>query len=119
MKKILIVEDNPLVCELIMSSLRMLPHSVRAVRTAEEALDAMRAERPDLVLCDVLLPGRSGADLVRHIRNTGAHDMKVVAVTTLAGRNDAAKLKASGFDGIITKPIDPATFAADVARRLR
>ncbi|MCH7737095.1 MAG: response regulator, partial [Chloroflexi bacterium] len=70
MKTVLVVEDNPLVRELIVSCLAKLSARVRAVSSAEDAIEALRNDgKPDLILIDVVLPRRSGSDLIRHLRN--------------------------------------------------
>ena len=66
---VLVVDDEPGVRE----SLRMVLDSewaVRAASSVEEALEAMRAEPPDLVLLDLVMPGRGGLDLLTELRNT-------------------------------------------------
>ena len=121
MKNILVIEDNKLVRELIGSCLSKLRASVRSVTSAEEGLEVIRrGARPDLVLTDVVLPKRSGADLVQHLRaHAATRSMPVIAVTVLAGGTSAQQLKAMGFNDVISKPIDPARFAAQVAQWLK
>jgi CheY-like chemotaxis protein len=121
MKNILVIEDNALVRDLIGSCLAKLHVSVRSVTSAEEGLEAIRGvTRPDLVLTDIVLPKRSGAELVRHLRaHPSTKNMPVVAVTVLADESSALQLKSLGFNDVIPKPIDPARFAAQVAQWLK
>jgi len=121
MKSVLVIEDNPLVRELIVSCLARIQANIRAVNSAEEALDTIRHDgRPDLILSDVVLPQRSGSDLVKHLRgNEMTRDIPVVAVTVLADPKDELRLRADGFSDVIAKPIDPALFTARVARWIK
>jgi len=120
MKDVLVVEDNPLVREIILSCLSQLRARVRTTTTAEEAIVAIRASKPDLVLCDVLLPGRSGVDLIGHLRaHAMTRELPVIAVTTLSGADSANKLRAAGFTDVIGKPVDPVTFVAQIGKRLK
>lgn len=121
MKTILVVEDNPLVRELIVSCLAKLPAHVRAVNSAEDAIDAIRNDgKPDLILIDVVLPQRSGSDLIRHLRAQDlTRDVLAVAVTVLADENAESALRAEGFNDVIAKPFDPQQFTAQVARWIK
>lgn len=121
MKTILVIEDNTLVRELIGSCLQNLRAKVRCVTSAEEGLDVIRGgERPDLVLTDVVLPKRSGAEFVQHLRaHPATRSLRVVAVTVLGDGNSAQRLRAAGFNDVIAKPIDPAQFATQVAKWLK
>lgn len=62
---VLVVEDDPTLCELLREFLVGLRHEPRIVHTAEAALDLLRGERPDIVLLDIRLPGMSGLDFLR------------------------------------------------------
>ena len=121
MKTALVVEDNPLVRELILSCLAGMDVGTRSAKSAEEAIDSIRQEgKPDLILCDVLLPQRSGTDFIRHLRaHAPTRRIPVVAVTVLADEQAAHRLRAAGFNDVIAKPIDPEHFAAQVARWLK
>jgi len=120
MKSILVIEDNTLVRELIVSCLAQMPVNVHSVPTAESGIDYLRQNRkPDLILSDVLLPQRSGSEFVQHLRAFPAtRDIPIVAVTVFGGQDDVKRLKASGFSGVIAKPIDPQKFATEVAQWL-
>jgi CheY-like chemotaxis protein len=120
MKNILLIEDNPLVRELILSCLGELAVKTRAVTSAEEAISAIREEMPDLVVSDVMLPGRSGTDLIRHLRSyPSTQNLPVIAVTTLADSESETDLRGAGFTAVIPKPINPERFAAQVGRWLK
>ena len=75
----------------------------------------LRAKRPDLVLCDIHLPGICAVELASRLRGDAAlHRVPLVALTAFAMASDRERFMASGFDGCLTKPITPETFVAQV-----
>jgi len=66
-----------------------------------------RADRPDLVLLDILLPGMDGYEVLARLRaDPATRALRVVAVTANAMPDDIARALAAGFDGYLTKPLD-------------
>ncbi len=115
-KKILLVEDNPVNRRLAEFLLRSQGYQVRAATTAQEAFDNIKAERPDLILMDVQLPGMDGLEATRKLKEEPTtRDIPVVAVTSYAMKGDREKALAAGCAGYITKPIDKDTFVQEVA----
>ncbi len=115
-KKILLVEDNPVNRRLAEFLLRSQGYQVRAATTAQEAFDNIKAERPDLILMDVQLPGMDGLEATRKLKaEPTTRDIPVVAVTSYAMKGDREKALAAGCSGYITKPIDKDTFVQEVA----
>lgn len=118
--RILVIEDNPTNLELMLYLLRAFGFEPAAARDGEEGLEAAARMWPDLILCDVQLPGIGGVEVVRRLkRDTGLADVPVVAVTALAMVGDRDRLLAAGFDGYISKPIDPQTFVPQIAGFLK
>ncbi len=115
-KKILLVEDNPVNRRLAEFLLRSQGYQVRSATTAQEAFDTIKAERPDLILMDVQLPGMDGLEATRKLKaEPTTRDIPVVAVTSYAMKGDREKALAAGCSGYITKPIDKDTFVQEVA----
>ena len=115
-KKILLVEDNPVNRRLAEFLLRSQGYQVRAATNAQEAFDTIKAERPDLILMDVQLPGMDGLEATKKIKEEPTtRDIPVVAVTSYAMKGDREKALAAGCSGYITKPIDKDTFIREVA----
>lgn len=111
---VLIVEDNPANLELMRYLLAAFKYRVCVSSNGEDALAAARFERPDLVLCDIQLPGIDGYEVVRRLRGDGElAKLPIVAVTALAMVGDRDKILAAGFDGYLSKPIDPETFVRE------
>ena len=117
--KILIIEDNPPNLELAADLLQAAGHTVVQATSAEEGLRLARAERPDLILMDVRLPGMDGLDAVRVLkRDQGTRHIPTVALTAQAMKGDEEAARAAGFDAYVTKPIDTRTFPRTLARLL-
>lgn len=112
---ILIVEDDEKSRRLIRDVLNHLGYETLETDRGEEALDLMREHHPDLVLLDILLPGMSGLDTVREIRNdAGIADTPVIAVTASVMDNDRDKIRAAGFDAFEPKPLNLRAFLETV-----
>ncbi len=115
MAKILIVEDNPDNMKLFAAVLGIRGHKVVGLPGGEDLIATMRAERPDVVLLDIQLPGEDGYHLLEKLRATMADPLPpVVALTAHAMSGDREKALAAGFSGYLTKPIDVGTFATSV-----
>jgi two-component system cell cycle response regulator DivK len=88
---------------------------VRTSQCAEEALALVDQFKPDVLILDVQLPGVSGLDLTRQLRNRPAcRQACIVIVTSYAMECDREQAFEAGCDGYITKPIDTRTFTAEV-----
>ena len=104
---ILVVEDNPLNLELISDILEAHGYRVQAATSGAEAIKMVDAEKPDLILMDIQLPGLDGLTITGMIKEKpGNHDLPIIALTAHAMRGDEEKAKEAGCDGYISKPID-------------
>ena len=113
--RVLVVDDNELNVEIATHLLVQDGMVVAAARDAAGAIARVAAFRPDLVLMDIQLPGVDGMALTRQLRGQrSTQRLVIVAFTALAMRGDREKFLAGGCDGYIAKPIDVATFAAEV-----
>jgi two-component system cell cycle response regulator DivK len=110
MKKVLVVDDNPVSRELIREVLEGPQQKILEAEDGEEALEKVLQEEPDLVLLDIQLPVLDGYEVLRRIRgNSRFARLPVVALTAFAMREDCEKALALGFDEYVTKPIDAAS----------
>lgn len=75
----------------------------------DEALAVLARRRPDLLVCDIGLPGKDGYQLIQEIRRREGrgHRLPAVALTAFAQRSDQARALAAGFDGYLNKPVRP------------
>ncbi len=117
MKRIALVEDNAdnrLLVEAILEGI----YHVAEYESGPDALAALHADRPDLVLLDISLPGMDGVEVLRQIRGSAAlAGLPVVALTAHAMAGDRQKYLALGFDDYVTKPIvDEEVLVAAIAR---
>lgn len=114
-KKILIVEDDELNRKLFQSILYEAGYDVLAAANGDEAIGIMRKESPDLILLDIIMPGKSGLEVVKILKDEGLlKGSKVYALTaTYLSEEDALN-----FDGIITKPIRIKEFKESVKKAI-
>lgn len=113
--QILVVEDNPQSLALMIYLLRQAGHTVEPAAEGAEGLGAARKSRPDLILMDIQMTGMDGYRAVAAIKSDPRlRDVPVVAVTAYAMVGDREHILRAGFDGYITKPIEPETFLDQV-----
>jgi CheY-like chemotaxis protein len=116
---ILIVEDNEANRLLASAVLERDGFRVAMAGNAEEALDLLSAQTPDLILMDVQLPGVDGLSLTRTLkRDEKMAGIPVVALTALAMLGDRERTLDAGCAGYISKPINTRTFATEVRKYL-
>jgi len=113
--RVLIIEDNEANLELMTYLLKAFGHAPLTAQSAEQGLVMAHHEKPDLIICDIQLPGMEGYSFARQIKaNDAVRGIPLVAVTALAMVGDRKKVLAAGFDGYIPKPIAPETFVAQM-----
>jgi two-component system cell cycle response regulator len=109
--RILVVEDNPANLDLMAYLLRAFGHTALTATSGPDGWDSVHRELPDLVVCDVQLPGYDGCELVKRLKaDPAVQQIPVVAVTAQAMVGDRERLLAEGFDGYLAKPILAETF---------
>jgi CheY-like chemotaxis protein len=118
-ESILIVDDAPLNLKLAAMILEREGYQIHRATDAKEALTILNSLRPDLILLDIQMPGMDGMEMVRRLKaDPETAGIVVVALTAHAMVGDDEKAYAAGFDGYITKPIDIASFRAQVREYL-
>lgn len=115
MAHILVVDDDPLVCELIESMLAMAGHTVVRAQDGDQARNAVRVLPTDLVMTDIYMPGEDGIGLMRALRAV----RPTLPIIVFTGKKDAffdALSLASklGADAVLRKPLDRASLLATV-----
>jgi signal transduction histidine kinase/chemotaxis methyl-accepting protein methylase/CheY-like chemotaxis protein len=103
---LLLVEDNVDVAETLVELLASAGHRVDHAGSAEEALELLRARRPDVVLCDLGLPGMDGLALAEYLRaDPELCDLKLVAMTGFGDASTQSRIERAGFDRHLIKPV--------------
>ena len=102
---ILIVDDEPSIVAPLQFLMQRNGYRVLVAQTGEQALEVIAAEKPEVVLLDIMLPGISGFDVCRMVRENRQLDQtRIVLVTAMGHRVNMAKGLALGADAYITKP---------------
>jgi PAS domain S-box-containing protein len=106
-KRIVIVDDNRDALESLATLLRLSGHDVTIATNGQEGVRLVEETLPDLALLDIGMPGMSGYEVARRLREAGC-TVKLAAVTGYGGPEDRERSRAAGFDHHFVKPIDPA-----------
>lgn len=117
---ILVVDDNDDNAEIVRALLESRGFSVLVAHDGDEALALFDSTRPALVLLDVLMPGRSGWEVCRLMRQHVEHGraVRIIMLTALSAWNDKQSALQTGADDYVTKPIDLADLELRVRRNL-
>lgn len=117
---ILVIEDEPAIQELIAVNLAFAGHKVLRASDAEQAQTLIRAELPDLILLDWMLPGASGISLARKLRaDERTSEVPVIMLTAKGAELDKVEGLEAGADDYITKPFSPKELLARIKAVLR
>jgi DNA-binding response OmpR family regulator len=118
MARILVVDDEPHIREVVRAYLARDGHAVLTAADGEEALAIAHRDGPDLIVLDVMLPKRSGFEVLRELRAGGS----TAAVVMLTARDEVIDRVAgleTGADDYVTKPFEPRELVARVSAVLR
>ncbi|HET9121535.1 MAG TPA: response regulator [Solirubrobacterales bacterium] len=116
---ILIVEDNAKNMKLVRDVLEQSGFRTLESGTAEEALELVMSNRPDLILMDIELPEMDGFEAVGRLKgDPDTATIPVCAVTAFAMNDDRERCLRAGFDGYLSKPINVAEFPSQVRELL-
>jgi PAS domain S-box-containing protein len=115
--RILVVEDNPDAALSLRLLLELYGYDVAVAATGPAGVETARAWGPDVVLCDIGLPGLDGYGVVRELRRDPATARaRVIAITGYGGEEERERSRAAGFDAHLTKPADPTLLQQLLAR---
>jgi CheY-like chemotaxis protein len=116
---VLVAEDNAVNRELIRELLELRGYTVLEACDGQEALGIIERAQPDLLLLDIGMPVLDGFAVVRRIRESPQiARLPIVAVTAYAMQGDRERILDSGFDGYLSKPIDPSSLTEELNRLL-
>ena len=119
MSRILIVDDEDDICQILSYSLQTAGYQTLIAHSAEEAIPLVRTSAPNLILLDIMLDGMSGTQMAAYLRDEGLMTMPIIFLTALGGENDVLKGFQLGADDYITKPFRITEVLARVAAVLK
>ena len=116
-KRILIVDDEPDYVEMIKMRLEASDYEVITANDGRSGLDAATAERPNLILLDVMMPGMDGFEVLKELRSTpGTKTVPVIMLTARGETKSIFKAQNMGITDYLTKPCDSKELLALLAR---
>jgi CheY-like chemotaxis protein len=105
-RRVLVIDDNRDSAEMMAALLRVTGHDVRIAYDGPTALDLARVQPPDIVLCDISMPGMSGLKVARHLReDPGLENALLVALTGYGQEEDRRRSQEAGFNEHLVKPV--------------
>lgn len=117
MAKLLVVDDEKPIADILKFTFEREGYQVVCAYDGEEALTAVQEERPDLILLDVMLPGRDGMEVCRAVRQS--HDVPIIMLTAKDSELDKVLGLELGADDYVTKPFSSRELVARVKAHLR
>ena len=119
MKKILLIEDNELSRKLIVKFIELYNYQPITAESAEEALEILKDETPNLILTDIMLPGMDGVTLVKKLKSDPSYSkMPIIAMSAYFMEQDKKEAFDAGCVDYIVKPIDFAEFGEKLKKYL-
>lgn len=119
-KKILVVDDEEDILELVRFNLSREGYTVRTAATGEEALKSAEKESPDLIVLDLMLPGIDGLEVTRRLKgNPNTQGIPIVMLSAKGEEADIVTGLELGADDYVTKPFSPRILSARVKAVLR
>ncbi|HET6439300.1 MAG TPA: PAS domain S-box protein [Anaeromyxobacter sp.] len=106
-RRVLIVDDNEDAADSLAQLVEFLGHEAEVAHEGRTALAKARANPPDVILCDIGLPGMDGYAVAREVRRGGPEGVRLVAVSGYARPEDIERATEAGFEGHVAKPPDP------------
>lgn len=117
---VMVIEDEKEIRELLKYNLEKAGFRVAVFADGEEGLEKLFASRPDLVVLDLMLPGRNGLEILREVRNEPAtSDLPVMVLTARGAEMDKLLGFENGADDYLTKPFSPRELVARAQALLR
>lgn len=115
--RILVVDDEPQIRRVLRTALVAGGYMVQDARNGEEAMEKLREERPDLAIVDINLPGMSGFEVCREIRETS--DVPIIMLSVRNSEKDKVRALDAGADDYVVKPFGTQELLARIRANLR
>lgn len=120
MKKILVIEDNDNILENTAEMLELSNYKVFTASNGKQGVEKAIANKPDLILCDIMMPGLDGYGVLHMIqKNPDLENTPFIFLTALTGKQDIRKGMSLGADDYITKPFDTTDLLFAIENRLK
>ena len=119
MPTVLVVDDDPVILKLLEVNFEMEGFTVISAKDGQDGIDTARSARPDLVISDIMMPRKSGLELVAELK--GDPDTKQIPIILLSAKAQNADERAgleAGADDYVTKPFEPLDLVDRVNRLL-
>ena len=114
-KKILIADDEPDILEIIQYNLQAEGYEVTTAKNGNEAIDLAKKVQPDLIILDIMMPGKNGIEVCNILRLQPAYnDTLIIFLSALSDEGTEVKGLETGADDYITKPISPKVLVSKV-----
>jgi two-component system, OmpR family, alkaline phosphatase synthesis response regulator PhoP len=119
-KKILIADDEPDILEILSFNLKAEGYEVITAKNGDEALDKAKTFKPDLIILDMMMPGKTGMEVCNILRTQSIFaGTLIVFLTAINDENTEIKSLENGADDYLTKPISPKVLLSKVSSLLR
>jgi DNA-binding response OmpR family regulator len=116
---VLVVDDDPVILKLLEVNFEMEGFTVLVAHDGEEGIEVARNERPDLIVSDIMMPKRSGLELVAELKgDPDTSDIPIILLSAKAQNADVRSGLDSGADDYVTKPFEPLDLVDRVNRLL-
>lgn len=116
MARVLVIDDDELLVELVTFTLESHGHEVLTAEDGTEAIDIVTRERPDVVVLDGMMPGADGLDVLRRIRREAGMTLPVIMLSARKQERDVVGGLAEGANDYLVKPFMPEELAARILK---
>jgi DNA-binding response OmpR family regulator len=105
---VLVVDDDPVILKLLEVNFEMEGFTVLLARDGQEGIDVARSDRPDVIVSDIMMPRKSGLELVTELKSDpSTNDIPIILLSAKAQNADVRSGMEAGADDYITKPFEP------------
>ena len=117
-KQILLAEDDEMLATLLKYRLEKAGFSVELARDGREVREALKKARPDMLVCDIMMPYYTGIETVDYVRKELADDLPIIMLSTAGNETNVLNAFELGADDFIAKPVSPSELVMRINRLL-